>query len=87
MGFCITTTTLQKSCFLLQLSEVLLINISTSALPTFAEFPCLLHFVSFQCSDGIDGNGNCQCFEGFKGIACHICSNPNKHGENCDEGW
>ncbi|XP_052535240.1 stabilin-1 [Tympanuchus pallidicinctus] len=38
-----------------------------------------------NCSDGIDGNGNCQCFEGFKGIACHICSNPNKHGENCDE--
>uniref|UniRef100_A0A8C6JBN5 Uncharacterized protein n=1 Tax=Melopsittacus undulatus TaxID=13146 RepID=A0A8C6JBN5_MELUD len=38
-----------------------------------------------NCSDGIKGNGNCQCFEGFKGIACHICSNPNKHGENCDE--
>ncbi|NXU52032.1 STAB1 protein, partial [Turnix velox] len=38
-----------------------------------------------NCSDGIQGNGNCQCFEGFKGIACHICSNPNKHGENCDE--
>ncbi|OXB60701.1 hypothetical protein ASZ78_011541 [Callipepla squamata] len=40
---------------------------------------------TIMCSDGIDGNGNCQCFEGFKGIACHICSNPNKHGENCDE--
>uniref|UniRef100_A0A8B9S3J3 Stabilin 1 n=1 Tax=Apteryx owenii TaxID=8824 RepID=A0A8B9S3J3_APTOW len=38
-----------------------------------------------NCSDGIQGNGNCQCFDGFKGIACHICSNPNKHGENCDE--
>uniref|UniRef100_A0A8C4UB24 Stabilin 1 n=1 Tax=Falco tinnunculus TaxID=100819 RepID=A0A8C4UB24_FALTI len=38
-----------------------------------------------NCSDGIQGNGNCNCFEGFKGIACHICSNPNKHGENCDE--
>ncbi|NXS59062.1 STAB1 protein, partial [Brachypteracias leptosomus] len=38
-----------------------------------------------NCSDGIQGNGNCHCFEGFKGIACHICSNPNKHGENCDE--
>uniref|UniRef100_A0A663EV22 Stabilin 1 n=1 Tax=Aquila chrysaetos chrysaetos TaxID=223781 RepID=A0A663EV22_AQUCH len=38
-----------------------------------------------NCSDGIQGSGNCQCFEGFKGIACHICSNPNKHGENCDE--
>ncbi|KAJ7316744.1 hypothetical protein JRQ81_002906, partial [Phrynocephalus forsythii] len=38
-----------------------------------------------NCSDGIRGNGQCRCFEGFKGIACHICSNPNKHGENCDE--
>ncbi|KAM6256750.1 stabilin-1 [Porphyrio hochstetteri] len=38
-----------------------------------------------NCSDGIQGNGNCHCFEGFKGIACHICSNPNKHGENCDQ--
>ncbi|XP_075795497.1 stabilin-1 isoform X2 [Pelodiscus sinensis] len=38
-----------------------------------------------NCSDGIRGNGHCLCFEGFKGIACHICSNPNKHGENCDE--
>nr|XP_023955738.1 stabilin-1 isoform X4 [Chrysemys picta bellii] len=38
-----------------------------------------------NCSDGLQGNGNCLCFEGFKGIACHICSNPNKHGENCDE--
>ncbi|XP_059572069.1 stabilin-1 isoform X2 [Alligator mississippiensis] len=38
-----------------------------------------------NCSDGTQGNGNCHCFEGFKGIACHICSNPNKHGENCDE--
>ncbi|XP_010146410.1 PREDICTED: stabilin-1, partial [Eurypyga helias] len=38
-----------------------------------------------NCSDGIQGSGSCHCFEGFKGIACHICSNPNKHGENCDE--
>uniref|UniRef100_A0A8C3H2Z2 Uncharacterized protein n=1 Tax=Corvus moneduloides TaxID=1196302 RepID=A0A8C3H2Z2_CORMO len=38
-----------------------------------------------NCSDGIQGNGNCHCFEGFKGTACHICANPNKHGENCDE--
>uniref|UniRef100_A0A8C3QQ22 Stabilin 1 n=1 Tax=Cyanoderma ruficeps TaxID=181631 RepID=A0A8C3QQ22_9PASS len=38
-----------------------------------------------NCSDGIQGNGNCHCFEGFKGAACHICANPNKHGENCDE--
>uniref|UniRef100_A0A8C0FC42 Stabilin 1 n=1 Tax=Bubo bubo TaxID=30461 RepID=A0A8C0FC42_BUBBB len=38
-----------------------------------------------NCSDGIQGNGSCHCFEGFKGVACHICSDPNKHGENCDK--
>ncbi|XP_062977667.1 stabilin-1 [Elgaria multicarinata webbii] len=38
-----------------------------------------------NCSDGIRGNGQCRCFQGFKGAACHICSNPNKHGQNCDE--
>ncbi|XP_077181928.1 stabilin-1 [Paroedura picta] len=38
-----------------------------------------------NCTDGIRGNGQCRCFEGFKGIACHICSNPNKYGENCDK--
>ncbi|XP_038627991.1 stabilin-1 isoform X1 [Tachyglossus aculeatus] len=38
-----------------------------------------------NCSDGIQGNGNCQCFKDFKGIACHICSNPNRHGEQCQE--
>ncbi|XP_070296700.1 stabilin-1-like [Salvelinus sp. IW2-2015] len=38
------------------------------------------------CFDGIHGNGSCHCEEGFKGIACHICSDPNKHGEKCDQG-
>ncbi|XP_013922245.1 PREDICTED: stabilin-1-like [Thamnophis sirtalis] len=38
-----------------------------------------------SCNDGIHGNGQCNCYDGFKGIACHICSNPNKHGENCTE--
>uniref|UniRef100_A0A6I8N7Y5 Stabilin 1 n=1 Tax=Ornithorhynchus anatinus TaxID=9258 RepID=A0A6I8N7Y5_ORNAN len=38
-----------------------------------------------NCSDGIQGNGNCLCFKDFKGIACHICSNPNRHGERCQE--
>uniref|UniRef100_A0A663MEX9 Stabilin 1 n=1 Tax=Athene cunicularia TaxID=194338 RepID=A0A663MEX9_ATHCN len=38
-----------------------------------------------NCSDGIQGNGSCHCFEGFKGAACHICSDTNKHGENCDK--
>ncbi|XP_030632865.1 stabilin-1 [Chanos chanos] len=37
------------------------------------------------CFDGIDGNGTCKCFPAFTGIACHLCSDPNKHGENCDE--
>ncbi|KAM6468194.1 stabilin-1 isoform 1-T1 [Liasis olivaceus] len=38
-----------------------------------------------NCNDGIHGNGQCSCHDGFKGIACHICSSPNKHGENCSE--
>uniref|UniRef100_A0A3B5QNS4 Stabilin 1 n=1 Tax=Xiphophorus maculatus TaxID=8083 RepID=A0A3B5QNS4_XIPMA len=37
------------------------------------------------CLDGIHGNGSCSCHPGFKGIACHICSDSSKHGENCDE--
>ncbi|XP_059109251.1 stabilin-1-like [Peromyscus eremicus] len=38
-----------------------------------------------NCSDGVQGNGACLCFPDYKGIACHICSNPNKHGERCQE--
>lgn len=38
-----------------------------------------------NCSDGIHGNGACLCFPDYKGIACHICSNPNKHGDQCQE--
>ncbi|KAM4651970.1 stabilin-1 [Discoglossus pictus] len=37
------------------------------------------------CNDGIRGNGKCECSEQFKGTACHICTNPNKHGQFCDE--
>ncbi|KAB1264264.1 Stabilin-1 [Camelus dromedarius] len=37
------------------------------------------------CSDGVQGNGACLCFPDYKGIACHICSNPNKHGDQCQE--
>ncbi|XP_058486832.1 stabilin-1 [Solea solea] len=37
------------------------------------------------CFDGIQGNGSCSCQSNFKGIACHICSDPSKYGENCDE--
>ncbi|XP_047387387.1 stabilin-1 [Sciurus carolinensis] len=38
-----------------------------------------------NCSDGIQGNGACLCLPDYKGLACHICSNPNKHGEQCQE--
>ncbi|XP_005348787.1 stabilin-1 [Microtus ochrogaster] len=38
-----------------------------------------------NCSDGIQGNGACLCFPDYKGIACHVCSNPNKHGKHCQE--
>ncbi|MCI4390248.1 hypothetical protein PGIGA_G00120430 [Pangasianodon gigas] len=37
------------------------------------------------CSDGIYGDGSCKCNPGFTGIGCHLCSDPKKHGENCDE--
>lgn len=37
------------------------------------------------CFDGIYGNGSCKCEPAFKGVGCHLCSDPNKHGENCDE--
>ncbi|XP_008297326.1 stabilin-1 [Stegastes partitus] len=37
------------------------------------------------CFDGIHGNGSCSCRPGLTGVACHICSDPTKHGEHCDE--
>ncbi|KAM4583486.1 stabilin-1 [Fundulus diaphanus] len=37
------------------------------------------------CMDGFHGNGSCSCHPGFKGLACHICSDPSKHGDDCDE--
>ncbi|KAJ8258317.1 hypothetical protein COCON_G00173290 [Conger conger] len=37
------------------------------------------------CFDGIHGNGTCLCSPRFTGVACHICSEANKHGEKCDE--
>ncbi|KAM6927857.1 stabilin-1 [Xenentodon cancila] len=37
------------------------------------------------CFDGIHGNGSCSCHSNFTGVACHICSDPSKHGPNCDE--
>ncbi|XP_072928797.1 stabilin-1 isoform X1 [Hemitrygon akajei] len=44
--------------------------------------PCYGHG---ECSDGIEGDGSCKCHSNFKGIACHICSGHNKHGENCTQ--
>ncbi|KAM9757987.1 LOW QUALITY PROTEIN: stabilin-1 [Menidia menidia] len=38
-----------------------------------------------ECSDGMAGNGSCSCHSGFRGLFCHICSHPARHGENCDE--
>ncbi|XP_074054250.1 stabilin-1 isoform X2 [Macrotis lagotis] len=38
-----------------------------------------------NCSDGIQGNGACTCLKAFKGVACHVCSDPNRHGEQCEE--
>ncbi|KAM4587188.1 stabilin-1 [Odontesthes bonariensis] len=38
-----------------------------------------------KCFDGIHGNGSCSCHSGFQGRFCHICSDPSKHGESCDE--
>ncbi|KAM3915643.1 stabilin-1 [Leptodactylus fuscus] len=38
-----------------------------------------------RCNDGMNGNGKCICYHKYKGIACHICTDPNKHGEDCEE--
>uniref|UniRef100_A0A4W4EY81 Stabilin 1 n=1 Tax=Electrophorus electricus TaxID=8005 RepID=A0A4W4EY81_ELEEL len=46
------------------------------------QHPC---YDNGTCSDGIHGDGTCRCNPGFKGIGCHICSDPNKHGKNCDQ--
>uniref|UniRef100_UPI0037E9B06F stabilin-1 n=1 Tax=Semicossyphus pulcher TaxID=241346 RepID=UPI0037E9B06F len=37
------------------------------------------------CFDGIQGNGSCSCHSEFGGVACHLCSDQSKHGDNCDE--
>nr|XP_023690960.1 stabilin-1-like [Paramormyrops kingsleyae] len=46
------------------------------------ETPC---YGKGTCDDGINGDGSCKCIPGFTGIACHLCSDPKKHGENCNE--
>ncbi|KTF90195.1 hypothetical protein cypCar_00014156 [Cyprinus carpio] len=37
------------------------------------------------CSEGIDGNGTCQCEPNFKGSRCQYCANSNKYGPFCDK--
>ncbi|XP_056614920.1 stabilin-1-like [Triplophysa dalaica] len=37
------------------------------------------------CFDGMAGNGSCKCEPQFKGVGCHICADPKKHGDKCDE--
>ncbi|ROI15334.1 Stabilin-2 [Anabarilius grahami] len=39
----------------------------------------------YKCSDGIDGNGTCQCEPNFKGSRCQYCADPNKYGPFCDK--
>uniref|UniRef100_A0A8C1TC09 Stabilin 2 n=1 Tax=Cyprinus carpio TaxID=7962 RepID=A0A8C1TC09_CYPCA len=44
--------------------------------------PCSSHGT---CSEGIDGNGTCQCEPNFKGSRCQYCANSNKYGPFCDK--
>ena len=39
-----------------------------------------------ECQDGIRGNGECQCNNGFKGVACQLCNRNNTYGPLCDQG-
>ncbi|XP_062914458.1 stabilin-2 isoform X2 [Mobula hypostoma] len=38
-----------------------------------------------HCADGLEGNGTCNCDSQFHGSKCHLCSDPNKYGPNCDQ--
>lgn len=38
-----------------------------------------------QCEDGLDGNGTCECDEGFSGTACEQCSDSHKFGPGCNQ--
>ncbi|XP_073430420.1 stabilin-1 [Dendrobates tinctorius] len=38
-----------------------------------------------RCNDGVSGNGKCVCYHKYKGLACHICTERNKHGDDCEE--
>uniref|UniRef100_A0A8C1K0B5 Stabilin 2 n=1 Tax=Cyprinus carpio TaxID=7962 RepID=A0A8C1K0B5_CYPCA len=44
--------------------------------------PCSSHGT---CSEGIDGNGTCQCEPNFKGSRCQYCADSNKYGLFCDK--
>ncbi|XP_022098801.1 stabilin-2-like isoform X2 [Acanthaster planci] len=43
--------------------------------------PCSWHG---ECSQGIEGTGQCVCEEGFTGVACERCL-PDRYGPNCEE--
>ncbi|KAJ8333358.1 hypothetical protein SKAU_G00422540 [Synaphobranchus kaupii] len=38
-----------------------------------------------KCLDGIRGDGSCICEPRFTGAACHVCTQQNKYGENCEQ--
>ena len=39
-----------------------------------------------ECGDGIRGNGECQCNEGFDGVTCELCQQQNMYGQMCNQG-
>ncbi|KAJ8245363.1 hypothetical protein GJAV_G00269960 [Gymnothorax javanicus] len=43
--------------------------------------PC---FGNGICQDGVDGQGTCQCSQGFAGTACETCQ-PGKYSIHCDQ--
>ncbi|XP_078075800.1 stabilin-2 isoform X2 [Mustelus asterias] len=44
--------------------------------------PCSGHG---RCADGLDGTGTCLCDDKYTGSTCHLCSDQNKYGPNCDQ--
>uniref|UniRef100_A0A3B4ZQ96 Stabilin 1 n=1 Tax=Stegastes partitus TaxID=144197 RepID=A0A3B4ZQ96_9TELE len=50
--------------------------------PSWSGKTCNFHGV---CVDGDVGNGSCICDDGFSGVSCQNCKNPNAYGEKCDK--
>lgn len=38
-----------------------------------------------KCQDGLSGNGECLCNEGFHGTACEMCE-PGRYDKDCKSG-